>query len=93
MQGLAVSVTATPPPPLQIKIVPASIQGKEALPIIVPNTAAASSTVTTSAQSVPVLSVQVVNSAETPGNADADYVTEVLNSEEVIVHFLIRFLF
>ncbi|XP_047444499.1 TOX high mobility group box family member 4-A isoform X2 [Mugil cephalus] len=82
VQGLPVSVTATPPPPLQIKIVPASIQGKEALPIIVPNTAAASSTATTSAQSVPILSVQVVNSAETPSNPDGDYVTEVLHSEE-----------
>ncbi|TKS80273.1 TOX high mobility group box family member 4 [Collichthys lucidus] len=80
--GLPVSVTATPPPPLQIKIVPASLQGKDALPIIVPNTAVVSSTVTTSAQSAPVVSVQVVNSADTQGNTDEDEVTEVLPSEE-----------
>ncbi|XP_069020458.1 TOX high mobility group box family member 4 [Embiotoca jacksoni] len=80
--GHAVSVTATPPPPLQIKIVPASIQGNEALPIIVPNTAASSSTATTSAQSAPVVSVQVVNSAEPSGHPDEDVVTEVLHSEE-----------
>ncbi|XP_039999791.1 TOX high mobility group box family member 4-A isoform X3 [Xiphias gladius] len=78
--GLPVSVTATPPPPLQIKIVPASLQGKEALPIIVPNTAAASSTVTASAQSAPVVSVQVVNSADVSGSPDED--EEVLPSEE-----------
>ncbi|XP_070701872.1 TOX high mobility group box family member 4-A [Pempheris klunzingeri] len=82
MPGLPVSVTATPPPPLQIKIVPASLQGKEALPIIVPNTVAVSSTVTTSAQSAPVVSVQVVNSADAPGSTDEDVVTEVLPSEE-----------
>ncbi|KAE8291321.1 TOX high mobility group box family member 4-B [Larimichthys crocea] len=80
--GLPVSVTATPPPPLQIKIVPASLQGKDALPIIVPNTAVVSSTATTSAQSAPVVSVQVVNSADTQGNTDEDEVTEVLPSEE-----------
>uniref|UniRef100_UPI0037E7FBB1 TOX high mobility group box family member 4-A isoform X2 n=1 Tax=Semicossyphus pulcher TaxID=241346 RepID=UPI0037E7FBB1 len=80
--GLPVSVTATPPPPLQIKIVPASLQGKEALPIIVSNTANVSSTTTTSAQSTPMVSVQVVNSADTQGNTDDDEVTEVLNSEE-----------
>ncbi|XP_038560791.1 TOX high mobility group box family member 4-A-like isoform X1 [Micropterus salmoides] len=80
--GLPVSITATPPPPLQIKIVPASLQGKEALPIIVPNTAAVSSTVTTSAQSAPMVSVQVVNSTDTPSNTDEDEVTEVLPSED-----------
>ncbi|GAA6222402.1 TOX high mobility group box family member 4-A-like isoform X1 [Lates japonicus] len=79
---LPVSVTATPPPPLQIKIVPASLQGKEALPIIVPNSADASSTVTSSAQSTPVVSVQVVNSADVSGSPDEDEVTEVLPSEE-----------
>ncbi|XP_023277720.1 TOX high mobility group box family member 4-A-like [Seriola lalandi dorsalis] len=80
--GLPVSITATPPPPLQIKIVPASLQGKEALPIIVPNTAAAPSTMTTSAQSAPVMSVQVVNSADVSGSPDEDEVTEVLPSED-----------
>lgn len=86
MAGLPMSVTATatPPPPLQIKIVPASLQGTEALPIIVPTTAAGSSTATTSAQSAPV-SVQVVNSVDVPGNPDEDEVTEVLPSEEVNV--------
>ncbi|XP_041659899.1 TOX high mobility group box family member 4-A [Cheilinus undulatus] len=71
--GLPITVTATPPPPLQIKIVPAPLQGKDTLPIIVPDTAA----VTTSAQSV-----QVANSADMQGNAEEDNVTEVLHSEE-----------
>ncbi|KAM9349659.1 TOX high mobility group box family member 4 [Symphorus nematophorus] len=79
--GLPVSVTATPPPPLQIKIVPASLQGKDALPIIVPDTSDVSSSATTSAQPAPVVSVQVVNS-DTAGNTDEDEVTEVLPSEE-----------
>ncbi|XP_040911337.1 TOX high mobility group box family member 4-A [Toxotes jaculatrix] len=82
MAGLPVSITATPPPPLQIKIVPASLQDKEALPIIVPSTAAASSTATAAAQSAPVVSVQVVNSADVSGNPDEDEVTDVLPSEE-----------
>ncbi|KAM7401247.1 hypothetical protein PAMA_005435 [Pampus argenteus] len=77
--GLPVSVTATPPPPLQIKIVPASLQGKEALPIIVPTTAAS---LTTPAQSAPVVAVQVVNSADSSVNPDEDVVAEVLPSEE-----------
>lgn len=81
--GLSASITATPPPPLQIKIVPASLQGTEALPMIVPSTAAGSSTATSSAHSTPVVSVQVVNSADGPGNADEDEVTEVMPSEEV----------
>lgn len=81
--GLPASITATPPPPLQIKIVPASLQGTEALPMIVPTTAAGSSTATTSAQSTPVVSVQVVNSADVPSNPDEDEVTEVMPSEEV----------
>lgn len=85
MAGLPVSITATPPPPLQIKIIPASLQGTEALPVIVPNTAAAPSATTTSAQSAPVLSVQVVNSADVTANPDEDEVTEVLPSEEVTV--------
>uniref|UniRef100_A0A3Q3EBY4 TOX high mobility group box family member 4 a n=1 Tax=Labrus bergylta TaxID=56723 RepID=A0A3Q3EBY4_9LABR len=77
--GVPVSLTATPPPPLQIKIVPSSLQGKDTLPIIVPSTVA----LTTSAQSAPV-SVQVVNSADSQGNTDDDEVTEVLHSEEVV---------
>ncbi|XP_029309939.1 epidermal Langerhans cell protein LCP1-like [Cottoperca gobio] len=81
-QGFPVTITATPPPPLQIKIVPASLQGKETLPIIVPNTMAVSSTATASAQSAPVVSLQVVHSADTSGSTDDDVVTEVLHSEE-----------
>ncbi|XP_068557887.1 TOX high mobility group box family member 4-A isoform X1 [Cebidichthys violaceus] len=76
--GLPVSIAATPMPPLQIKIVPASLQAKEALPIIVPSTMSLLST----AQSAPVVSVQVVNSADTSGNTDDDVVTELLHSEE-----------
>ncbi|XP_037314154.2 TOX high mobility group box family member 4-B isoform X2 [Pungitius pungitius] len=72
--GLPVSI-AVPPPPLQIKIVPASLQGKEVLPIIVPNTVSLSSP-------APGMSVQLVNSADASGNAELSEVTEVLHSEE-----------
>lgn len=75
--GLPASVAATPPPPLQIKIVPASLQGKEGPPIIVPNTMAAAA-----AMCAPVVSLQVMHSADASGNADDDVVTEVLHSEE-----------
>lgn len=71
--GPPMSITATSPPPLQIKIVPAPLQGKDSLPIIVPDTPAEAS----SAQAV-----QVVNAADTQGSADDDEVTEVLHSEE-----------
>lgn len=81
--GLPVSVTATPPPPLQIKIVPASLQGKDALPIIVPNTAAPSAAMTTSAQSASIVAVQVMNPADVSGSPEEEDVTEVLPSEEV----------
>lgn len=66
-----VSVSATLPPPLQIKIVPATIQDRS--DVLVHGTA----TVSASARSEPV-----PNLAETAGNTDDD-VTEVLHSEEV----------
>ncbi|XP_074545502.1 TOX high mobility group box family member 4-B [Halichoeres trimaculatus] len=75
--GVPVSITATPPPPLQIKIVPASLQGKDSLPIIVPDTVSNAA----SSQSAPV-SVQVVSSGDPQGSLDDDEVTEVLQSEE-----------
>uniref|UniRef100_A0A1A8MUD0 TOX high mobility group box family member 4 n=2 Tax=Nothobranchius pienaari TaxID=704102 RepID=A0A1A8MUD0_9TELE len=59
-QGHAVSVTATPPPPLQIKIVPGSIQslqGKESAQIIVPSSAAAGSAATSGNQVDDVVTV------------------------------------
>lgn len=77
MPGFPASVAAAPPPPLQIKIVPASLQGKDALPIIVPTSASA---VTSSA---PAAAVQVVNCVDTPGNHVEDEITEVIPSEEV----------
>lgn len=76
--GVPVSITATPPPPLQIKIVPASLQGKDSLSIIVPNTVSDAA----SAQSV-----QVLSSGDPQGSLDDDEVTEVLHSEEVSFHF------
>ncbi|XP_067331692.1 TOX high mobility group box family member 4-A isoform X2 [Channa argus] len=79
---LPVAITATPPPPLQIKIVPASLQGKDAIPVIVPTTVAGSSTSASSGQSAPVVSVQLRNSVDLPGNAEEDEVTEVLPLEE-----------
>lgn len=68
--GLPVSVSSTPPPPLQIKIVPASLQ---------PTTSPSD---TNSAQSAAVVALQVVSSADEPGNLEDDDVTEVLPSEE-----------
>ncbi|KAM9844673.1 TOX high mobility group box family member 4 isoform 2-T2 [Aulostomus maculatus] len=81
VSGLPVSVTTTPPPPLQIKIVPASLQGKDGLPIIVPTTVAAGSTVI-SPQCASAAAVQMVTAAVTAGNHNEDVVTEVLPSEE-----------
>lgn len=83
MQGVPVSITATPPPPLQIKIVPASLQSKDSLPIIVPDAVAVSPAVTASPQPASIVSVQVVSAVDTPANTDEDEVTEVLPSEEV----------
>lgn len=79
-QGLAVA--ATPPPPLQIKIVPASLQSKDSQPIIVPDDEAVRPTVV-SAQTAPMVAVQVVSAVDTPASTDEDEVTEVLPSEEV----------
>lgn len=70
--GHVVSMAATPPPPLQIKIVPASIQDKEAVQVILPDTEVAS------AQSMHVVS----SSAGVPV---IDDVTEALDSDEVSV--------
>ncbi|KAF6718452.1 TOX high mobility group box family member 4 [Oryzias melastigma] len=61
------SITATPPPPLQIKIVPATIQDK--------------GDVLLHAVSASARSEEAANFAETAGNTDDD-VTEVLHSEE-----------
>lgn len=79
---LPVSLLAASPPPLQIKIVPASIQDRDSLPIIVPDTDVLLST-TTSARPAPAVSAQGLNSAATSGRADE--VTRVLPSEEVNV--------
>ncbi|XP_061652865.1 TOX high mobility group box family member 4-B isoform X3 [Phyllopteryx taeniolatus] len=77
--GLPVSVTAAPPPPLQIKIVPSSLQRKDTRPIIIPAAATVASTVF--ASSLPP-AVQVVNSAESAGQHDEEVISEVLPSEE-----------
>lgn len=81
---LPVSLLAASPPPLQIKIVPASIQDKDSLPIIVPDTDVLLAT-TTSVRSAAAaaVSAQGLNSAATSGRADD--VTHVLPSEEVNV--------
>ncbi|XP_013864397.1 TOX high mobility group box family member 4-A [Austrofundulus limnaeus] len=71
--GHAVPITATPPPPLQIKIVPASIQDKGSAQIILPNTKTAAAS---------AHSIQVVNSAATSGVPVNEDVTEVLDSDE-----------
>ncbi|XP_051944723.1 TOX high mobility group box family member 4-B [Hippocampus zosterae] len=77
--GLPVTITAAPPPPLQIKIVPASLQRKDAQPIIISTAAAAAPTVSASALAA---GVQVVNSAGSAGQHDDEVVSEVLPSEE-----------
>uniref|UniRef100_I3KEQ6 TOX high mobility group box family member 4 a n=1 Tax=Oreochromis niloticus TaxID=8128 RepID=I3KEQ6_ORENI len=94
--GHPVSVTATPPPPLQIKIVPAPIQGKQALPIIVPSTAASSSTETTSAQeemevsasrdAVAVKTVCVRAGCNNPAVESEDWDKEYCSNECVATH-------
>lgn len=76
---LPVSLLATSPPPLQIKIVPASIQDRDSLPIIVPDTDVLLAA-TTSARSAPAVSAQGLNPAATSGH--------VLPSEEVNVEWL-----
>lgn len=81
-QGLAVAVAATPPPPLQIKIVPASLRSKDSQPIIVPDEEEVRPVVA-SPQTAPMVAVQVVSAVDTPASTDEDEVTEVLPSEEV----------
>lgn len=76
---LPVSLLATSPPPLQIKIVPASIQDRDSLPIIVPDTDVLLAA-TTSARSVPAVPAQGLSPAATSGHA--------LPSEEVNVEWL-----
>lgn len=81
-QGLAVAVAATPPPPLQIKIVPASLRSKDSQPIIVPDDEEVRPTVA-SPQTAPMVAVQVVSAVDMPASTDEDEVTELLPSEEV----------
>uniref|UniRef100_A0A3Q3L3X7 TOX high mobility group box family member 4 a n=1 Tax=Labrus bergylta TaxID=56723 RepID=A0A3Q3L3X7_9LABR len=82
--GVPVSLTATPPPPLQIKIVPSSLQGKDTLPIIVPSTVA----LTTSAQSAPVSvqSVCVRTGCNNPAVESNDWDKEYCSNECVANH-------
>lgn len=74
-------LAATPPPPLQIKIVPASIQEKVSAQILLPNTGATAA---------PAQSIQVVSSAAAAAVPVSDDVTEVLDSDEVIFFFRFR---
>ncbi|XP_054624525.1 TOX high mobility group box family member 4-B [Dunckerocampus dactyliophorus] len=76
--GPAVTITAAPPPPLQIKIVPASFQRKDTLPIIIPATVAS-----VVSASTPAPAMQVAQSAESAGqHEEEEVVSEVLPSEE-----------
>uniref|UniRef100_A0A3Q3MNU8 TOX high mobility group box family member 4 a n=1 Tax=Mastacembelus armatus TaxID=205130 RepID=A0A3Q3MNU8_9TELE len=89
--GLAVSVTATPPPPLQIKIVPASLQGAEALPIIVPSTAADEVTedemeVSGSSDVTAVKSLCVRAGCNNPAVESQDWDKEYCSNECVATH-------
>ncbi|CDQ85485.1 unnamed protein product [Oncorhynchus mykiss] len=75
--GLPVSITATPPPPLQIKIVPASLQADSSLPIIVTTTATAHS----------IVALQLAKSTDLTTSADEDLVTEEFTSGEMEMEF------
>ncbi|KAM6948235.1 TOX high mobility group box family member 4-B [Aplochiton taeniatus] len=82
--------TATAPPPLQIKIVPSSLQGNTAVPLVVSTASTAnllsvalSSAAPTSAYSAPTVAVQVVNSSDSSGNAEEEVVAEEFSSGEV----------
>ncbi|KAM4557033.1 TOX high mobility group box family member 4-B isoform 1-T1 [Fundulus diaphanus] len=68
-----VTFAATPPPPLQIKIVPASVQDRLAATVLVPSTAVAAA---------PVQAARIANSAAASGDDD---VTEVLDSDEDVM--------
>ncbi|XP_035644622.1 TOX high mobility group box family member 4 isoform X2 [Oncorhynchus keta] len=91
--GLPVSITATPPPPLQIKIVPASLQAESSLPIIVTTTATAhsigvtTSAVPASAYSTPTVALQLAKSTDLTTSADEDLVTEEFTSGEMEMEF------
>lgn len=88
--GSSVAVTATPPPPLQIKILPASLHSNLSAPIIVTtatsvNPVISSSTIAASARPAPV-EVQVEHPSEQLVTAENEVVTEELASEEVFLH-------
>ncbi|MED6241205.1 hypothetical protein ATANTOWER_002839 [Ataeniobius toweri] len=68
-----VTIAATSPPPLQIKIVPASVQDRLAASVVVPSIAAAAT------------SVQVVNEGKSAAVSGDDDVTEVLDSDEDVM--------
>lgn len=85
--GSSVAVTATPPPPLQIKIVPASLHSNLSAPIIVTtatsvNPVISSSTIAASALPTPV-ELQVEHPSEQLVTAENEVVTEELASEEM----------
>ncbi|KAI7809336.1 putative TOX high mobility group box family member 4-A [Triplophysa rosa] len=85
--GSSLAVTATPPPPLQIKIVPASLHSDLSAPIIVTTATSAnpvisSSSVAASTHSTPV-EVQVEQGNEQPVTGQNEVVTEELASEEM----------
>ncbi|KAI1901231.1 hypothetical protein AGOR_G00032170 [Albula goreensis] len=83
----AVSVASTPPPPLQIKIVPAPLKAELATPFIV-TTAAAAVSAGSSSVSTPAAPVQVVQSAvdmATTSSAEDMVQAEELTSEEMEV--------
>ncbi|XP_014857699.1 PREDICTED: TOX high mobility group box family member 4-A-like isoform X2 [Poecilia mexicana] len=71
--GQPVTMAATPPPPLQIKIVPASVQDRLAASIVAPTAAAAATT---------VQPAQDGSSAAATGDDD---VTEILDSDEDVM--------
>ncbi|KAJ8011780.1 hypothetical protein DPEC_G00061810 [Dallia pectoralis] len=90
-QALPVSIPATSPPPLQIKIVPGSLQADASLPIIVTTTTANSIGVTsampTLAYSTPIVAPQFAKSTDMTASADEDAVTDEFTSGEMEMEF------
>lgn len=75
--GQPVTMAATPPPPLQIKIVPAPVQDRLATSVVAP---AATAAAAAAAAATTVRPVQDESSAAATGDDD---ITEILDSDEV----------
>lgn len=71
--GQPVTTAAMPPPPLQIKIVPASVQDRLATSVVTPSATAAAAATT----------VQLAQDGSSAAATSDDDITEILDSDEV----------